>query len=200
MCVCCYATLLLAGLSLAAQEPGRPAENAVNTYSLEKEAVLGDQIAAEVHRHTTTIDNSRIAGYVNRLGRKISVQMPEAKFPFTFGVVGDDPCPATHEPVAVPGGYIFVPAPLFIEAHDEAEFASMLTHSMEHVAQRHATREATRGQIANRASIPLIFTGSGACPEAISLPVGFLAMHRNDELEADALAVLTIAKWGRTVI
>ena len=76
----------------------------------------------------------------------------------------------------------------------------MLAHSMGHVAQRHATREASRGQIANRASIPRIFTGSGACSEAISLPVGFLAMRRNDELEADALAVLTIAKWGRTVI
>lgn len=74
----------------------------------------------------------------------------------------------------------------------------MLAHSMEHVAQRHATREATRGQIANRASIPLIFVvgWSGGCSEAISLPVGFLAMHRNDELEADALAVQTIARAG----
>jgi hypothetical protein len=35
------ATLLLAGLSLAAQEPGT--ENTVNAYSLEKEVVLGDQ-------------------------------------------------------------------------------------------------------------------------------------------------------------
>jgi predicted Zn-dependent protease len=178
----CHATFLLAGLPLAAQEPGRPTENGVNSYSLEKEAALGRQLAWEVYRHTTAVANSRVEDYVNRLGRRISAQMPEPSSAFTFSVIVDDLCPKTHEPGAVPGGYIFVPGALFIAAHDEAEFAGMLAHAMEHIVQRHLLRQATPAG----ATIPLI--PLGPCSGGM-IPVGYLPTQRSNELEADALAV-----------
>jgi predicted Zn-dependent protease len=91
-----------------------------------------------------------------------------------------------------------VPAALFVTAQDEAEFAGMLAHAMEHIAQRHGTRQATRGQIANPACIPLIFMGGRSCgdSEALLLPKAFLATQRSNELEADALAVQTMAHAG----
>jgi predicted Zn-dependent protease len=198
MSVCRQAALLFFGISLAAQEPGKPVENVVNSYSLEKEAALGRQMAFETQQRTVAINDPDVEDYVKRLGLRISAQIPDAKFPYTFSVITDDSCPSLHEPLALPGGYVFVPAALIVEAHDEAEFASMLAHSMEHVAQRQATRLATRSQLVNYGSIPLVFMGgwTGGCSEALAIPVGFLAMQRDNELEADGLAVQAIARAG----
>jgi predicted Zn-dependent protease len=47
-------------------------------------------------------------------------------------------------------------------------------------------------------SIPLIFMGgwAGSCGERLAIPRGFLARQRSDDLEADLLAVQTMAKAG----
>jgi beta-barrel assembly-enhancing protease len=193
----CAATLLLAGLSMAAQEPKPANGDSPNAYSLQKEAALGRQIASEVRKHTTPIGSPSVAEYLSRIGRRISAQMPDA-FAFTFSVITDDPCSATHEPVSLPGGYVFLPAALFVEARDEAELAAMLAHSMEHIARRHATRKAFNGQLTDYGSIPLIFLGgwSGYCSGAPLVPMLFLATQRNNEMEADALAVQATARAG----
>ena len=74
---------------------------------------------------------------------------------------------------------------------------------MEHVAQRQATRLATRSQLVNYGSIPLIFMGGSGCSmggsgcsETLAIPVSFLAIQRDNELEADGLAVQAIARAG----
>jgi predicted Zn-dependent protease len=178
---------MLAGLSL-------PASQGVNVYSREKEAALGRQLAAEFRQRSIPVENPAVRDYVNRLGQRLAAQMPEAGFPFTFSVIAGDPCAATHEPAALPGGSVFVPAALLLAARDEAEFAGVLAHAMEHIAQRHGTRQATRGQIVNYSSIPLIFVGGRCAGQAI--PLGFVAMQRQAELEADSLAVQAMARAG----
>ncbi len=189
------ATLILAGLPSMAQEPVRPAGKGVNFYSLEKEGALGRQLAAEFRKRTTLIDRPTVQNYLDHLGQTLEPHVPDANFPFTFRAIAEDPCPATHEPVALPGGYVFVPAALFIAALDEAEFAGMLAHAMGHIAQRHGTRQATRGTMINNASIPLIFMGGG-CSEGHAIPLAFMALQRSAELEADSLAVQTMARAG----
>jgi beta-barrel assembly-enhancing protease len=198
MHACRNAALLIAGISLMAQQPVGLPGNRANFYSVEKEAALGRRMASEVWQRTSTIEDPGVQEYVNRLGRRLGVEMPDAKFPFIFSVIADDPCPGTHEPGSLPGGYIFVPAALFIEAHSEAEFAGVLAHSMEHVAERQATRQASLGRIANSGTIPLIFIGgwSGGCSEGWAIPAGFRTIHRNNELEADSLAVKAMAHAG----
>jgi beta-barrel assembly-enhancing protease len=187
-----YSSLLIAGMSLAAQEPG-------NLYNLEKEAALGRQLASEMSRQTTAIDNSSVEDYLKRLGARIAAQIPDAKLPFTFRLIADEICRPTHEPGSFPGGYIYVPLALFGEADDEAEFAGMLAHSMEHVALRHGTRAARQGQIANSGMIPVIFLGgwNGTCAdESVLVPASFRETARNYELEADAAAVQAISRAG----
>lgn len=185
------AIFLLAGVSLSAQEPLGPAQNSVN-YSLEKEAALGRQLAAEFRRRTIPIDSPIVQNYLDRVGQRIAAYMPDAKFPFTFSVIADEPC-QTHEPTALPGGYVFVPLSLFVAAREEDEFAGMLAHAMEHVAQRHETRQATRG---TTATIPLIVMGGWGCSGGLAVPVAFLASQQNAELEADVLAVQTLSRAG----
>ncbi len=171
MRVRCCAVLLLAGLPLAAQDPG----------SLANEAALGKQMASNFRQHA--IDDPTIEAWVRRLGEKIAAQIPDARFPFTFTVVADDSCGATHEPAALPGGYVFIPAALFTETRDEAEFAGMLAHAMEHVAQAYAQNA--------KGGIPLIFVGGWgqACPDLIPA-------LRDYELQADAPAIAVTARAG----
>ncbi len=182
------AIFLFACMSLSSQEPLGPAQNGVN-YSLEKEAALGKQMAAEFRRRTIPVDSPIVQNYLDRVGQKIAASIPDARFPFTFSVIADEPC-RIHEPTALPGGYVFVPVGLFVAAQQEDEFAGMLAHAMEHIAQRHGTRLATRG---TNGTIPLIFMG---CPGGLTVPVGFLASQRSAELEADVLAVPALARAG----
>ena len=68
--------LMLAGLSLTAQEPLGPAKNGVNSCSLEKEAALGKQVAAHFRQRTKPIDSPNVQNYLERLGKRIAAQMP----------------------------------------------------------------------------------------------------------------------------
>ncbi|MGI8991928.1 MAG: hypothetical protein ACR2I2_20410 [Bryobacteraceae bacterium] len=81
----------------------------VDFYGGEKEAALGKQLAAEFRQRTIAIGGRIVQNYLDRLGKRLSPHLPDAKFPYVFSAVADDLCPSTHEPVALPGGYIFVP-------------------------------------------------------------------------------------------
>lgn len=190
---------ILAALTVAAQDTPKKTGSA-NFYSAQKESQLGASLAVEVRRQSTPIDSAVVRDFVNRIGARLAAQIPAAPFPYTFEVIAGDLSNATHEPLSIPGGYIFVPAKLILTANDEAEFAGMLAHSMAHVSERHATREATRGQIANTATIPMIFmggwTGYGSRQSNVLIPVAMLQFYRSAETEADTLAIATAARAG----
>lgn len=187
---------VLAVLSLTAQQ--RDLGKGVNFYSKEKEAALGKTLAEDVRRQTTKLDNPEVQAYIERIGRNLAAHLPDTSLTFTFAVISDDQGGPTHEPISLPGGYIFVSSSLILGAQDEAEFAGMLAHAMIHIAARHGTRSATRGEIANLASVPLIYMGGWQIGNTsqILIPVGFLKFQRAFELEADRVAVATMAAAG----
>ena len=111
-----------------------------------------------------------------------------------FAVVCDDVGGSTHEALSIPGGHIFVPASLILAVDNEAELTGMLAHSMAHIAERHGTRMAGRGQVANASNIPLIFMG-GSHDRAL-VPARFLKIRRDYELDADRVAVKIMAAAG----
>ncbi len=126
----------------------------VNFYSIEKEIALGKQVAQEVERQARIIDDPVIAEYVNRVGQNL-VLHSDAKVPFTIKVIDAEEINA----FALPGGFFFVNTGVVLNADTEAELAGVMAHEIAHVAARHGTRQVTRGQIINYASIPLIFMG-----------------------------------------
>src|SRR5438094_8329505 len=168
----------------------------VNLYSLEREISLGKQLAQEVERSSKLIDDPVVTEYVNRVGQNL-VRHSDARVPFTTKVIDSDEINA----FALPGGFLYVSSGLLLAAQNEAELAGVMAHEIAHVAARHATRQLTRSQMLNLASIPLIFVGGGigvAVREAAGLaaPMALTKFSRGFEAEADSLGVQYLYKDG----
>ena len=168
----------------------------VNFYSMEREIGLGKEMAQETERQAKMVSDSVVTEYVNRLVQNLA-RHSDAKVPFTVKVVDSDEVNA----FALPGGFTFVNTGLILIAANEAELAGVLAHEIAHVAARHGTRQATRSQLINYSTIPLIFAGGWAgyaVRQAIGLavPMGFLKFSRNMEAEADLLGLQYMYKSG----
>jgi predicted Zn-dependent protease len=168
----------------------------INFYSLEKEIALGKQLASEVERQAKIINDPVIAEYVNRVGQNL-VRNSDAKVPFTIKVIDSEEVNA----FALPGGFFFVNSGLILKADNEAELAGVMAHEIGHVAARHGTRQATKGEIAQLGMIPLIFmggwTGYGIYQAAsVLVPITFLKFSRAMESEADLLGLEYMYKAG----
>ena len=161
----------------------------INFYSLEKEIALGRQLSLEVEQSTRLFVDPVINEYINRVGQ-VLVQHSDCKVPFVIKVVDDDEVNA----FALPGGFFYVDTGLILAADDEAELAGVMAHEIAHVCARHATRNATKGEITQYASLPLIFFGGpvGYAVRQISsiaMPLSFLKFSRDAEREADLLGI-----------
>src|SRR5262252_5115070 len=171
-------------------------KGSINFISLDKEIAMGRQLSAEIERQVKLIDDPVINEYVNRVGQNI-VRNSDAKVPFTIKVVESDEINA----FALPGGFFYVNTGLILAADDEAELAGVMAHEIAHVAARHGTEQASKAELINFASIPLIFmggVGGFALRQAAGflIPMQFLQFSRKDEAEADYLGLQYLYKTG----
>jgi predicted Zn-dependent protease len=161
----------------------------LNFYSLEKEEALGREISQQMEQQAKLVNDPVITEYVNRIGQNL-VRHSDARVPFTIKVVDDEQVNA----FALPGGFFYVNSGVLLAADNEAELAGVMAHEIAHVAARHATRNATKQDIWNLASLPLIFVGGpvGAAIRELSgiaVPMSFLKFSRDAEREADFLGL-----------
>jgi predicted Zn-dependent protease len=167
--------LVLAALSAALSAQTLPFES--------KDAVLGAQMSAEMAKTATLIPDPPIRAYVSELAAKLAGR----NLLLTIQVMDSDPG-RTHEPVWLPGGYIFISADLIRTARNESELAGMMAHALAHEIGNHPRRIAS----ASPSGIPVYM----ASPEGAFAPPGYSARVRPFELEADATAVRMLAAAG----
>jgi len=167
-------------------------------YSLEREIALGKQLAQEVDKTAKFINDPVIDEYVNRVAQNL-VRNSDARVPFTIKVVDSDVVNA----FALPGGFFYVNSGLILHADEESELAGVMAHEIAHVCARHGTKQATKGEIVNLASIPaMIFIPYTWAGYAIyqgmnfAIPLTFLKFSRDDEREADYLGLQYMYKAG----
>lgn len=209
MRIAALALLLVAVLPLPAQNQGKggarknPAEigtrkvsGTVNFYSIAQEIALGKQLALEIGKQARLVDDPIVSEYINRLGQNLA-RNSDVAFPVSFSLIESDEINA----FTLPGGFIFVNTGLLKLSGNEAELASAMAHELGHAAARHATRQVSRNQILNVASLPLAVAGgwSGiAARQAANAitPMAFFKFSREFETEADLLGLQYLWKTG----
>ena len=185
----------------AAQGPQQPAKydvtlighrnigTGMNFYSIEREIALGKDLSRQVEESSKLVTDPAVVEYINRIGQNL-VRNSDSRVPFTIKVVDSGEVNA----FALPGGFFYVDSGLILAADTEAELAAVMAHEIAHVAARHATKNMTKQQIWNMASIPLMFIGGPAAyaiaeVASIAVPLGFLKFSRDAEREADMLGL-----------
>ena len=104
------------------------------------ERKLGEEIMRDIRRDKDFLDDAPILEYLNEFGSALVSAHPgargETNADYYFFAVRDPMLNA----FALPGGFIAVHSALLLAAQSESELASVMSHEIGHVAQRHIAR------------------------------------------------------------
>jgi len=105
-----------------------------------QERRIGEEIMNTIRRDRDYLDDAPILEYLNEFGANLVAAMPgargETNADYFFFAVRDPQLNA----FALPGGFIAVHSALLIAAQNESELASVMSHEIGHVVQRHIAR------------------------------------------------------------
>jgi hypothetical protein len=176
-----------------------------NKYGLSDDVKLGGEAAREVERQLPMLDDSDIQYYVERIGRRlvegIPSQFQHPEFRYSFKVVNARDINA----FALPGGFTYVNRGLIEAAQNEGQLAGVMAHEISHVALRHGTAQAGKGQKYQVGSILGQIAGAvigGGLGQVIAgasqvVPGVFLLKYsREYERQADTLGAQIMANAG----
>ena len=175
-----------------------------NKYSIQDDVKLGRQAAAEAEQQLPLLRDNEVQNYVENVGRRLVESIPEQfqhrEFQYYFRVVNARDINA----FALPGGPMYVNRGMIEAAGREGEMAGVMAHEISHVALRHGTAQATKGQkyglLAGILGIGGQILGgpAGAAAQIAGQGVGvyFLKFSREYETEADILGAQIMARAG----
>ena len=151
------------------------------------------------------LNDARVDDYVEGVGRSLVRAIPsefqEPAFRYTFEVVNQKEINA----FALPGGPMFLHRGMIEAATTEGEMAGVMAHEIAHVALRHGTAQATKGEKFQIGAIAGQILGAivgGAAGSVIAqgssfgLGAYFLKYGREYEREADLLGARIMAQAG----
>jgi beta-barrel assembly-enhancing protease len=176
-----------------------------NSYSPKQDVELGQQAAAEVRQQMPMLNDERIEDFAERIGDRLIEAIPadyrQPEFRYSFDVVNLREINA----FALPGGPMFLHRGMIEAAKSEAEVAGVMAHEISHVALRHGTAQATKGQkfqlgaLAGQVLGAVIGGRTGAVVSQgsqLGLGTVFLKYGREYEREADLLGAQIMARAG----
>ncbi|MFK3740375.1 M48 family metalloprotease [Massilia sp. TN1-12] len=174
------------------------------------ERKIGEEIMNDIRRDRDYLDDDPTLEFLNNFGENLVQAAPgargETNADFFFFAVRDPMINA----FALPGGFIGVHSQLLIAAQNESELASVLSHEIGHVQQRHIARMI--GQQKQDALLPLaalllaalVGKAGGGADAAIGVAMGGqglaiqrqLNFSRDAEREADRVGFQTMRTAG----
>jgi predicted Zn-dependent protease len=173
-----------------------------NKFSPQDDVKLGRQAAQEAESQFPLLRDEEVRSYVESVGRRLVTSIPSefqhSEFQYYFKVVNARDINA----FALPGGPMYVNRGMIEAARTEGEMAGVMAHEISHVALRHGTAQATKGQkygvLAGIAGIAgTIFGGPGVGQLAQApFAVYLLKFSREYETEADVLGAQIMAQAG----
>jgi hypothetical protein len=176
-----------------------------NNYAPADDVKLGREAAAEVVKELPLLNDQRVEDYVERIGRTLTTAIPaefqHREFRYTFDVVNQKEINA----FALPGGPMFLNRGMIEAAKTEGEVAGVMAHELSHVALRHGTAQATKGQKFQIGSVLGQIAGAvigGTTGSIIAqgtqfgLGAAFLRYSREYESQADILGAQMLARAG----
>jgi len=117
-------------------ETGQKLSAATQEMPVDEEIGLGRDLAARILGAVPPVADPALQGYVNQVGRWLTLHTERPDLPWHFAVVDTDAVGA----FATPGGSVIVTAGLLRLMRDENELAGVLAHEISHVVQRHHVR------------------------------------------------------------
>ncbi|WP_426059293.1 M48 family metalloprotease [Hymenobacter sp. B1770] len=169
------------------------------SMSADQEIALGLQAAPSMAAQYGGVStNAQARAAVQQVGQKLvaSTKAGQTPYKFQFHLLADD---KTINAFALPGGQIFITEGLLKNLKTEAQLAGVLAHEIGHVVGRHSAAQVAKSNLtqglagaATIASYDPNSPGSSIAKAAIAAAIAkvvSMRFSRNDELEADKLAV-----------
>ncbi|MEM1173138.1 MAG: M48 family metallopeptidase [Cyanobacteria bacterium P01_H01_bin.35] len=165
----------------------------ISNLSDRQEVELGKQINQQLLRSgDVKLYRDRAANeYITRIGQRLVAASPRPDIPYTFQVVEDDSINA----FATMGGFVYIHTGLMKAADNEAELASVVSHEIAHITERHAVKQLRRTLLAQG-----LATAAGV-DQNVAVQMGVeLALRRpksrQAEFEADRVGIETLGRAG----
>lgn len=178
--------------------------NAFSSLSPDKEKLIGDMMLKQTRSQLPMVSDPLLDEYLHTLGQGLVAKAEGVRFPFTFSWVNNPEINA----FAMLGGNIVSNTGTLAVADSESEFASVMSHEIVHVTQRHIAR-AVEAKSQNApltmasllGSILLTIANPEAGMAGLMATQGIAAQQainftRSNEQEADRIGIQLLAKGG----
>jgi len=181
-----------------------------NNIDAEKEIQLGENISSVLLGVRPLHSDKAAQIYVNNIGRWLASNSSRPDLPWHFGVIDSESINA----FAAPGGFVFITSAMLLQLNSEAELAAILAHEISHVTLQHHLDAMKSGALRSAMTETLFVSADAyqantnanhkkreyaAWAKTVSDAAQDLyskGLDREDEVEADKLGVLLLAKSG----
>jgi beta-barrel assembly-enhancing protease len=173
--------------------------------TIEQEHVLGRDFLRSIRRSSPAISDPLLNDYLENITYRLASKSELRDHRLAFIIIDSQALNA----FAAPGGIIGINTGLFLNANTEGEFASVLSHEIAHVSQRHFARSVEEAETrripqlaALLASVVLMASGDAEAGQGALMATQGRALEnqlrfsRSNEAEADRIGIQTMYDAG----
>ncbi|MBI4354302.1 MAG: M48 family metalloprotease [Candidatus Omnitrophica bacterium] len=161
----------------------------------EREVELGRRLAKQVELEVDLAADEPLQERVRSIGRRVVEVCDRKELVYHFAVVAEPEVNA----FSLPGGYVYVNEGLIKRTQSDDELAAVIAHEIAHIAARHSVKRYESGlgaQLVQLVSLMASREAQAARGVSVAMHIAQLSYARQDELEADQLAVRYLTAAG----